>query len=240
MEFLIDDPSKVNRSLWGPWLGQQLLWDEKRDAVFYTSEWSSLIVRLDRRTGAVNREVSAATGRQPPAWLFFWTVPGSFAMAPTPHRGRDSFFVGQWLTGSMIYEIDLDRLKLRRRFEPRSGCIADLAVDETYDRLFATSVWGLDVIDLKTGRVERRIRTGTGARTPVIDARNGLIYVGTTIEGRMRAFDRETLRLVGVLAIGSGARRGLFSATSGRLLATNDEAYYSWDAAALAARLRSR
>src|SRR5262245_34298867 len=34
MEFRIDDPRDVNRSLWGPGMGQQILWDEKRDAVF--------------------------------------------------------------------------------------------------------------------------------------------------------------------------------------------------------------
>jgi len=38
MEFRIDHPDKVKRSLWGVGMGQQLLWDPKRDAIFYTSE----------------------------------------------------------------------------------------------------------------------------------------------------------------------------------------------------------
>jgi hypothetical protein len=237
MEFRISDPSDVNRSLWGPWVGQQLLWDQKRDAVFYTSEWSNAILRLDRNTGAVNHTLGADLIRARPTWLFLGTIPGSLAMAPTPHHARDSFFVGHWLTGSTIYEIDLGRLAVRRQFEPRNGCNADLVVDEEYDRLFAASLWGVDVIDLRTGQVERRMRTGTGARTPVIDTQNGLVYIPSTVEGKMRVFDRETLRPVGVLAIGAGARRALFSAATGRLFATNDKAYYWWDAAALAARL---
>src|SRR5262249_59483739 len=164
-----------------------------------------------------------------PQWLFE-TVTGSLAMAPMPHHGRDSLFVGNWLTGSTVYEIDLERLTLRRRLEPRSGCIANLAVDEQYDRLFTVSLWGVDVIDLRTGRVVRRMRTGTGARTPVIDTQNGLVYVPTTAEGRLRAFDRETLRPIGILPIGVGARLAYFSPTSGRLFAGNSQAQYSWDA----------
>jgi hypothetical protein len=239
MEFRIDDPGDLKRSLWGPVMGQQLMWDKKRDAVFYSSEWSNRIFRLDRRTGEANLDVNAGFVPDRPTWLFdLGTVTGSLPMAPTPHRGRDSFFVGEWLTGSTVYEIDLGRLALRRRFEPRNGCITELAVDEEYDRLFATSLWGVDVIDLRTGRVVRRIRTGTGARTPAIDRENGLVYVSTTIEGRLRAFDRATLEPVGVLAIGLGTRRALVSAATGRLFATNDRAYYWWNAAALAARLR--
>ena len=239
MEFRIDDPRDVKRSLWGPAMGQQLMWDDKRDAVFYSSEWSNRIFRLDHRTGEVNRNVNAGLIPDRPTWLFhLGTITGSLAMAPTPHHGRDSFYVGHWLTGSTVYEIDLGRLALRRRFEPRNGCIAELAVDEEYDRLFATSWWGVDVIDLRTGRVARRIRTGTGARTPAIDRQNGLVYVPTTIEGRLRAFDRASLEPVGTLPIGWGTRRALVSAATGRLFATNEVAYYWWNAAALAARLR--
>ena len=237
----IDDPGDAKRSLFGPVMGQQLLWDEKRDAVFYSSEWSNRVFRLDRRTGEVDRDVNAGLIPDRPTWLFhLGTIAGSLAMAPTAHRGRDSFFVGHWLTGSTVYEIDMGRLALRRKFEPRNGCIAELAVDEEYDRLFATSLWGVDVIDLRTGRVERRIRTGTGARTPAIDRQNGLVYVSTTIEGRLRAFDRETLAPVGVVAIGYGSRRPLVSAARGRLFASNEDAYYWWSAASLAARLRGR
>lgn len=239
MEFGVDDPREVKRSLFGPSMGQQLMWDEKRDAVFYSSEWSNKIFRLDRRTGEVDRTLGARLVRDRPTWLFLGTITGSLAMARTPHRARDAFYVGHWLTGSTVYEVDLGRLAVRRRFEPRNGCNADLALDEQYDRLFAATVWGVDVINLRTGRVERRIRTGTGARTPVIDAKNNLVYVSTTIEGKLRAFDRATLRPVGVVAIGAGARRAHISAATGRLFATNDEAYYWWDAAALAARLRA-
>lgn len=245
MEFDIDDPDvedprKVKRSLWGATMGQQLLWDRARDAVFYTSEWSNAIFRLDRRTGSVDALVSAKLIPDHATWVLFVSVNGSLAMAPTPHRARDTFYVGHWLTGSTVYEFELGRRAVRRRFEPRSGCIADLAVDEEYDRVYATSLWGVDVINLKNGRVERRIRTGTGARTPVIDSANGVVYVATTVEGKLRAFDRATLQPLGVIAIGMGARRGHFLAGAGRLLATNNQAHYFWDAAALAKRLRTQ
>ena len=239
MEFRIDDPGDAKRSLFGPIMGQQILWDERRDAVFYSSEWSNWIFRLDRRTGELDRNVNAGLVPGRSTWLYMGRITGSLAMAPTAHRSRDSFFVGHWLTGSTVYEIDLGRLALRRQFEPRNGCIAELAVDEEYDRLFATSLWGVDVIDLRTGRVARRIRTGTGARTPAIDRQNGLVYVSTTVEGRLRAFDRATLAPVGVVAIGYGTRRPLVSAASGRLFGSNESAYYWWGAATLAARLRA-
>ena len=239
MEFRIDDPRDVKRSLWGVGMGQQIMWDDKRDAVFYSSEWSNRIYRFDRRTGQLNRNINAGFIPDRRTGLSdLGIVTGSLAMAPTPHHGRDSFYVGHWLTGSTVYEIDLGRLALRRRFEPRHGCIAELAVDEEYDRLYATSLWGVDVIDLKTSRVVRRIRTGTGARTPAIDRQNGLVYVSTTLEGRLRAFDRASLEPVGTLPMGWGTRRPFVSAATGRLFASSELAYYWWNAAALAARLR--
>src|SRR4029077_1707719 len=69
-EFRLDDPREVKRSLWGPGMGQQILWDDKRDAVFYSSEWSNRIYRLDRRTGEVNRTVNVGVIPDRATWLF--------------------------------------------------------------------------------------------------------------------------------------------------------------------------
>ena len=60
--------------------------------------------------------------------------------------------------------LDLDALAIRRTFDTRDTGSFGLAVDEQRDRLFASGLWGVNVIDLRDGRTLARLRTGPGPR----------------------------------------------------------------------------
>jgi hypothetical protein len=238
LEIPLDAPDHPRRSLFGGEMGQTLFRDEKRDAVFYASEWSNDIFRLDRGTGTVDRDVgSAFVPENQDHWFYFGRrYPGSLALSDGAHRRRDTFFAGHWLTGSTVYEIDLQSYGLRSRLEPRHGGTSALSLDEERGRLFVSSMWGLDVLDIESGRAVARIRTGLGCRTAVVDPVSDFVYLPTTIEGRIRVLDRNSLDVVGVIEIGFGPRNAFFAATSGSLLATSALAYYSWKSPSLRER----
>ena len=230
MELRIDEPSNVRQSVFGGGAGQSLFWDRDRDAVFYGSEWSNIIVRLDRRTGEVSRGVGGDfLPRDQNHWFFFGNrFPGSLCLSIQAYGGRRSFYAGHWLTGSTVYEIGLDDFALRSVLEPRCGAVGGINVDEEFGRVLISSMWGLDVFDAASGRPLRRIRTGFGARTPVIDPEAGLIYAATTIEGRIHVFDRETLDRLGVIPIGYGPRNSFVTSRKSALLAASVSASYYW------------
>lgn len=238
LEIPLDVPSDPERSLFGGEMGQTLFWDRERDAVFYASEWSNEILRLDRRTETIDRAVGAPFIPQDQRhWFFFGRrYPGSLALSNGTHRRRQTFFAGHWTTGSAIYEIDLRSLALRSRFEPFHGGTSALSLDEARDRLFVSSLWGLSVLDIESGRVVARVRTGLGCRAAVVDPVSDRIYLPTTIEGRIRVLDGDTLQVVGVIDVGFGPRNAFFAEGSRSLLATSALAYYSFKSDALRAR----
>jgi hypothetical protein len=238
MELSADGSNVLNRSLFGGDMGQTWFWDRERDAVFYASEWSNRIFRLDRRTRSVDREVGRAYIPQDQQhWFFFGRrYPGSLALTSSADYRRGTFVAAHWSTGSTAYEIDLETLQLRGRIEPHHGATSQVSMDEVYHRVFLSSPWGLDVFDLETGRPLARFRTGLGCRTAIVDAATGLVYVPTTVEGRIHVVTRSTLRRVGTLDVGFGTRNAFVSRGAAALLATNDRGYYYWKSHALAKR----
>jgi hypothetical protein len=246
MELSLPDLLPVRQSRFGSDVGQTLVWDREHDAVFYASEWSNLIVRLDRRTGQVSRSVGQGfIPRDQDHWFFFGhRHSGSLGLSNAIDGQRHSLYAGHWLTGSTVYEIRLDDLGPGSVLEPRCGAVAGIGVDEELGRVLIASMWGVDVLDAATGRPLARLRTGFGARAPVVDAAAGLIYVPTTVEGRIHLFDRITLERRGVIPIGYGPRNALLtSALAGRgslLLATSQEAVWAWSSRELRLRDGSR
>jgi hypothetical protein len=69
-----------------------------------------------------------------------------------------------------------------------------------------------------------------------VDASNDLVYLPTTIEGRLRVLERRSLRLAGVIDLGLGPRNAFVSSRAGALLAGTSRAYYYWKSADLARR----
>jgi hypothetical protein len=76
------------------------------------------------------------------------------------------------------------------------------------------------------------------SRSPAIDTANDIVYVTSTTEGKIRAFDRHSMDLLGALAVGHGPRIPYYSASTDKLFANSSLAYYSWDADELAQRFR--
>ncbi len=212
---------------------RRLVYDEARDALFYVG---NTIQRVDRRTGAVvdNLErVFVGADARP--------GPGVYTAGYQPvHQGRRSLFVAEFLRGDRVYELDLDTLALRRAFDTHDGGVIGLTVDEPLDRLLVSGVYGIDAFDLETGQHVERRRTGTLARAPVVDRYRGLVYVPTTIEGRIEVFDRESLARLGALPVGMETRNAHLTRDGRWLLGSTAHTHVAWDAEALAARFLGR
>ena len=70
----------------------------------------------------------------------------------------------------------------------------------------------------------------------MIDTRRDLVYVTTTFGPTIHVFDRRTLRPLGWIPVGVGARNALLTADGELYVASDAERHFYWDAAALARR----
>jgi DNA-binding beta-propeller fold protein YncE len=96
-----------------------------------------------------------------------------------------------------------------------------------------SSMWGLEVIDLATDAVIARIRTGLGNRPVIVDRGRNRLYVTSTLEGKLRILDRDTLAVIGKVPLGFGARYLHLSNDGTRLFASSGASQYYWDPDAL-------
>lgn len=225
MSFALDDPARFERDVLGGGVGHGIAYDAARDSLYYVSERTPVLVRLDRTTGS-RRELRL---RDRPF--------GALVVGPTSvDRSRDALYVSEWFQGRSVFEVDLATLTVRRAFAHRNGGAHGVTVDEEMDRLYAVGLWGMEVFDLRTGALIARKRLGMLGRAPAIDKARGLLYVPTTVEGKIRVFDRRTLAPRGAMPIGYGPRIPYFSATQDRLYSSSGLAHYAWSGAELAAR----
>lgn len=223
--FSVDDPLRFERDVLGGGAGHGIAYDAARDALFYVSERTPVLVRVDRTTGV--RRVLRLRDRP-----FGALVVGQASV----DRNRDALYVSEWFQGRSVFEIDLATLTVRRAFAHRNGGAHGVTVDEEMNRLYAVGLWGMEVFDLRTGALVARKRLGMLGRAPAIDAAHGLLYVPTTVEGKIRVFDRRSLEPRGAIPVGYGPRIPYFSAAHGRLFSSSSRAHYSWSGAELAAR----
>jgi hypothetical protein len=232
LEFRAEKPAEFQRSLYEASGGSRMAYDRRHHAIFYTSEWSSRIFRLDRTTGRVTDSVSDAIyGRNRQPFGSHIVVNGSL------HEGRDSVFFIQWLSGSKIFEVDRSTLELVREYDAHHGGNHGIVVDDELDRIWITGIWGMDVLEAGTGRLLSRTRLGLGPRIPVIDRRNDIVYVPNS-SGRLWALDRRTFEVLGSLLVGGGSRDPYVSLDGGRLYAGAQRGYFYWDTEKLAKRFR--
>jgi outer membrane protein assembly factor BamB len=198
--------------------------------VFYTGEYTGKIVRYDRRTGVFDDRVGDAMLRP-------WTHP----LAGTTHSGslgtgvhavdsrRGRLYFGEWMQGRYVYALDLGTLAPAPRLATRSGSVLGVTVDVERDRLLASSMWGLEVVDLNTGAVLRRVRLGLTNRPAVVDRWRDVIYVPSAVDGKIRVLDRDTFELVDQIAIGLGPRYLRLSGDGRRLFASSMRAQFVWE-----------
>ena len=240
MEFRAEDPRQFRRTIWdqgviarhrADLLGHRYAYDQKRDAVFYVSEWTNTVFRLDRKTNVLNEMAGAALPYKP-----FWLLKhfGLFTSTGSIHEGRDSLFLSQWADGSDIWEFDLGTLTIKSTLSTHDTGSFATTVDEANNRLIASGLWGINVFDLNTGKVIVRRRLGPGVRDAMIDARNNLVYLATTFGGSVWVLDRTTLETLGRLPTGVGGRRPYVS-QDGRYFFVTDQHYtYRYETADIA------
>lgn len=240
MQFRADDPTQFQRTIFNDGirtrhpedlLGHRYAYDRRRDAVFYVSEWTNTVFRLDRKTGVVNEAAGAALPYKPFQLLNNF---GLFTSTEAIDERRDRIYLSQWGDGAHIWGLDLGNLQLAATLDTHDTGSFATVVDGEKDRLIASGLWGINVFDLATGAVIARRRLGPGVRDAQIDRRHGLIYLGTTFGGNVYVLDRDTLALLGRLPTGVGGRRPYIS-RDGRWLYVTDQHYtYRYETADLA------
>src|SRR5262249_46379281 len=144
-----------------------------------------------------------------------------------PSRGTGLF--AEWVGGQRVSEIDLSSGQAVARYVVNDGGNHSMAVDDQYDHLIITSLWGGDMIHLRTGERIGGQRTELGPRLPVIDTARGLIYVSTTFGNHVWVFDRQTLALEGKLVVGVGGHNSHLTSDGRYLLASGGGHHVAWD-----------
>jgi hypothetical protein len=218
-------------------IGTAIAYDAAHDAVFYSGEFDNPLVRYDRRTKAFDD----APGRD---LLRHWVEPVSLKAntaslglnTSSIHPARNRLYVTEWLQGRYAYAIDLTTLRVVARYDAGGGGAMAISVDPERDRLFVSSMWGLEVFDLATGALIARKRTGPGNRPVVVDAARNRLYLSSSVEGKIRILDRDTLAVIGQVPIGFGSRYVYLSRDGKRLFASSKSAHYYWDADTLPPR----
>ena len=229
------NPLQVQRNLVAAGVGHRSAYDAKRDALYFSGEFNDSIIRLDRQSGL--QDASAGDWYSHPMLvLFALPIPGSLAFAPQSyHPERDALYAGE-IFGDTAYGFNLQDHTLIQKY-PSTGGIVELTVDAEQDRLYLANIWGMDVWDLKTGQRIKRMRLGTANRHPIIDTRHQLIYVPSTVTGRLFIVDRQSLSVLGSIVTGYGPRYGLITKDGSRLILSANSGTYSFDTQLIAQRV---
>ncbi len=243
MDFDADDPSQFRRTIFPePALGSQgvelpghrAAYDRTRNAVFYVSEWTNTVYRLDRATGAFDFDVGAAFPykRRKRSGTY-----GLFTGPESVDEATGSLYLTEWGDGSRVWELDLETLKLRSMRDTHDTGSFGATVDAERRRLITSGFWGINVFDLETGELLLRQRLGPGVREAQIDTHNDLIYVATTFGGHLWVIDRDTLRTLARVSTGLGGRRPYVSHDGRRLFASSQSQIFAIDTDAIVRRI---
>lgn len=216
-------------------MGATIAYDAAHDAIFYSGEFNHRVVRYSRATGRTKLTRDSDLRND-------WVQPIALARCSgsqsldtrSIHPGRNRIYVTQWMQGRYVHAIDLTTLNVVARYDVGGGGALGLAVDPERDRLFVSSLWGLEVFDLRTDRLVARRRMGLANRPVILDATRNRLYLSSTVEGKIRVLDRDTFDVVGQIPIGVGSRFAHLSRDAKRFFASSVVAHYAWDADALA------
>ena len=150
LEFRVDDPSDYRTNVLGDASGNLIAWDRRHRALYYVSDKHAL-VRRDLVSEELDRNVGASA------------ITDAFGLTDIGvHEGRNSLFLmGRF---GWIQEMDLSSLQIKKAYPYGHGW--EFEIDEELDRLYISGTWGLEVLDLETGRILRRAWLGLGGRRP--------------------------------------------------------------------------
>ena len=240
LSFPVDSPANFRVLTAEKGIGTTIAYDRGHDALFYSGEFDNPVVRYDRRTQQFDDAVGEDFRRR-------WIEPvslkvnnGSLALQTNSvHPGRDRIYLADWMQGRYAYALDLTTLRIAKRYEVGGGGAMGVAVDPERDRLFVSSMWGLEVFDLATDRLIARKRTGLGNRPVIVDGARNRLYLASMVEGKIRILDRDSLDVIGQIPIGFGCRYAHLSLDGRYLFASSASAYYYWDADSLVTRKSS-
>lgn len=231
IEFERRNPSKGRRNAAGRGMGHRVAFDPKYDNVYYVTEWGHGVMREHRPTGTIEQIKSWKSEHIP----FLPMLPDSYELGPDAlHEERDSLFIAEWLLGRRVIELSRSTSEVVNMYLHNNGGSVGVTLDEENDRMFVVGMWGVSAWDLSEGRVVWRHRVGLLSRFPVIDEARGLIYIPSTVAGRIHVFDRATLELRGQIPIGFGARLVHLSADGERFYSSSSRAAFWWPAKELA------
>jgi len=227
LSFKMGHPEAVTRNLVRPGVGHRSAYDPKRDAIYFSGEFSDQIIRLDRQSGATFDEV-ANWYKHPMLALFLFPIPGSLAFAPNSyHPGRDALYAGEVFSDA-AFGFNLADHSLIQKYQGTGG-ITELTVDPEQDKLYLANMWGMDIYNLKTGAREKRLKLGTVNRHPIIDERRNMIYVPSTVTGRLYVVNRKTFEVLGSIHTGYGLRYGLLTRDGKQLIISTNSGTFSFD-----------
>lgn len=221
LSFPIATPEKFTPVLVGRGVGAVFAHDARRDALIYSGEAVMRILRQDRRSGQMNMLIGENLRRR-------WAPNPLVVRGASLDRVRDRLYMTEWVPGRYAYALDLATLQPAARYDMRNGGSQSAAVDVERDRLYVPGLWGLEIFDLATGQLLRRKRLGLINRTPVVDAARNRIYVASTMDGKIRVLDRDTLEVIEQIPIGFGTRQTVLSLDGKRLFASSRLAHYFW------------
>jgi hypothetical protein len=218
-------------------IGTNMAYDAAHDAIFYSGEFNNPLVRFDRRT----HQFDDAAGRD---LLRRWYEPvalkansGSLTVqSDSIHPARNRMYLADWMQGRYAYAVDLTTLRVVARYDVGGGGAMGISVDPERDRLFVSSMWGLEVVDLATDTIVARMRTGLGNRPVVVDRARNRLYVNSMVDGKIRILDRDTFAQLGQIPIGFGCRYVHLSRDGRYLIASSAAGQFHWDAETLAPR----
>jgi hypothetical protein len=231
LAFPVANPNTFNPLAAGENMGITIAYDRAHAGIFYTGEFTHRVARYDRRTGRLEDIPGQELSRR---WIQPVTLReysgSSVLYTNSIHRGRNRIYLAEWMQGRYAYAIDLTTLRVVDRYDVGGGGALGITVDEARDRLFVSSLWGLEVFDLTTDTLITRKRTGLGNRPVIVDAARNRLYLGSMVEGKIRVLDRDTFEVIGQIPIGLGGRFAHLSLDGKYLVASSATAHYYWDA----------
>ena len=235
MSFPVDAPAKFTPVIAGAGVGNSIAYDEAHDALFYTGEFNNLVVRYDRRTKQFDDSLSRYFVHP---WFHPFSLQrytGSLMLYTNSiHPGRNRIYMAEAMHARYAYAIDLTTLQPVARYDVGGGGAMGITVDPERDRLYVSSLWGLEVFDLANDRLIARMRTGLGNRSVIVDRRRNRLYLNSMVEGKIRVLDRDTLEVINQIPIGIGSRFAYLTSDGKTFLASSAAAHYYWDADTLA------
>jgi hypothetical protein len=195
--------------------GNGAIYDPINNALFTFSEDAKHVYRWDLKTGKWDFEIAK-----------YWDVGPLIVGVDGIYFKRKSLFAGEFLGGEKTIEFSSKNFEILNYYSSPDGAITGITVDNKLDRVIISGFWGFSVIDLISKKVLKKIRTGFLPRAAVIDEKNNLVFIASTLDGKIRVFNRESYTLIKTIPVGFGVRNLLVEKLGKNLLFGNNKDHY--------------